>query len=291
MKKIYKNAKNINQPTLKIALCTMGKKENLYSKEFINYYFRLGVDHIFIYDDNPSNSEKISVTIENRFRNFVSIYNTSEKNLKRQFEFFTDCYTNNKYKFDWFLMFDMDEYLFVVNDTLVNYLSRQIFDKCDIINFHWMIPTDNNLVNYDNRSLFERFKGPYIKSEFIKSIIRGNITNLKYAVHSPGFSPERNYTCNNEGEKINFTNYLYPKVYPINIKNAYIIHFRYKSTEEFINKYKRGYSNWKGKKINVFLKGLIKEYFQFNNATKEKINLIERRLNISLKEYKKIYFF
>ena len=40
----------------------------------------------------------------------------------------------------------------------------------------------------------------------------------------------------------------------INTKNAYLIHFRYKSTEEFINKYKRGYSNWYGNETNEILK-------------------------------------
>ena len=31
-----------------VALCTMGKNENLYVKEFIEYYAKLGVDHIII---------------------------------------------------------------------------------------------------------------------------------------------------------------------------------------------------------------------------------------------------
>ena len=32
--------------SIKIALCTMGKKENLYIKEFVDYYIKLGIDHI-----------------------------------------------------------------------------------------------------------------------------------------------------------------------------------------------------------------------------------------------------
>ena len=48
---------------LKIALCTMGKKENLYVKEFIDYYIKLGVNHIFIYDDNDINTERIKDVI------------------------------------------------------------------------------------------------------------------------------------------------------------------------------------------------------------------------------------
>ena len=33
---------------IKVALCTMGKNENLYAKEFIEYYIKLGVNHILL---------------------------------------------------------------------------------------------------------------------------------------------------------------------------------------------------------------------------------------------------
>ena len=80
------------------------------------------------------------------------------------------------------------------------------------------------------------------------------------------------------------------EVNPINIKKAYIIHFRYKSTEEFILKYKRGYSNWFGDRIKSFLYVNLKEYFQLNQLTLEKINLIEKELNLSLIEFKNEYY-
>ena len=65
----YKKNKNI-----KVAICTIGKKENLYVKEFINYYVKLGIDKIFIYDDNEPYTEKFSSEIEPRYKDFVSIY-------------------------------------------------------------------------------------------------------------------------------------------------------------------------------------------------------------------------
>ena len=172
--------KNNKHLSTKIALCTMGRKENLYSKEFIDYYIKLGVSHIFIYDHNDPYTERIIDTVNAHYINKVTIYNCFSKKIIRQYQAFNDCYNNNKYDFDWFLMFDMDEFLFIINDTLKNYLNRKIFEKCDIINFHWVLPTDNDLLYYDKRTLFERFKKPYIKSRFIKSIIRGNITNLQY---------------------------------------------------------------------------------------------------------------
>ena len=159
-------------------------------------------------------------------------------------------------------MVDMDEFLVIVNDSLKNYLSNPVFKKCDFIKFHWIIPSDNNLLYYDNRSLFERFKGPYKKSPYIKSIIRGNINNLKYWVHSPYYSPKRNFTCNNIGKIIPYKNLNFESIIPINIEKAYIIHYDFKSTEEFINKYNRGYNNWFKEKTldNIDIKYNNKNY-------------------------------
>ena len=195
---------------IKVALCTMGKMENLYVSEFVEYYFKLGIDHIFIYDDNDPETEKISDALNEKHKKFVTIYETRFFHIDHQSKAFTDCYNRNIKKFDWFLMVDMDEFLFIVDNSLKRYLSNKIFEKCDFIKFHWVIATDNDLIYYDKRALFERFKPPYIKSKFIKSIIRGNITGLKYRVHSPSISPKRNITCNNEGKRIyyNFINYI-----------------------------------------------------------------------------------
>ena len=123
----------------------MGKKENLYIKEFIDYYIKLGIDHIFIYDDNDPNTEKMSDIINDTYKNTVTIYENIKNTIKHQNLAFTTCYNNNINKFDWFIMFDMDEYLYINNDTLKNYLSNKIFDKCDFIKIHWAFPKDNTV--------------------------------------------------------------------------------------------------------------------------------------------------
>jgi hypothetical protein len=103
-------------------------------------------------------------------------------------------------------------------------------------------------------------------------------------VHSPYISPFRNISCNNIGEKININKIDYEFITNINIQNAFIIHFKYKSTEEYVNKIKRGYHCLTK---NYILKTKIKDYFQDNEITKEKIEYLEKELNISLKNYKK----
>ena len=250
---------------IKVALCTMGKKENLYAGEYMEYYMRLGVDHMFIYDDNEPYDEKIKDILDNKYKEKITFYETKKMNISSQNESFNDCYKNNFRKFDWFIMVDMDEFLYIIKDSLKNYLSNKVFEQCDFIKIHWANSQDNNLLYYDKRPLFERFQKPYIKSKFVKTtlIIRGNISDLNYWVHSPLISPTKNITCNNEGKIINYKKLNVESVSEINVNKAYLIHFRFKSTEEFINKYKRGYSHWHGNKTKNVLKSIL-NLFNYN---------------------------
>ena len=153
---------------IKIALCTMGKKENLYAQNYMEYYIKLGVDHMFIYDNNDPFTEKIEDVMDKKFKEKITFYDTKNLNISHQSEAFNNCYKNNFKKFDWFIMVDMDEYLYIIKDSLKNYLNNKIFDKCDIIKIHWANSQDKNLLYYDKRPLFERFPKPYVKSIFVK---------------------------------------------------------------------------------------------------------------------------
>ena len=77
----------------------------------------------------------------------------------------------------------------------------------------------------------------------------------------------------------------------INYEKAFLIHFRYKSTEEFINKYKRGYKNWAGNRTEKFLKKIIRNYLEQNKITLEKINYIEKELKVNLNYFQFAYYF
>ena len=175
-------------------------------------------------------------------------------------------------------MNDIDEYLVIKNDTLKNYLSNKIFNHCDFIRIHLIQPTDNNILYYEKKPLFERFKGPYIYSKFNKYFVRGNIKRLYYYNDSQS-SPLRNISCNNLG-KISVVNDLTAS----NYEKAIIIHYKYKSTEEFINKLRRDYSKWFD--FN-FLQMRIQEYFTDNEINLEKVNYIEKQLKLDLNIYKK----
>ena len=272
-----------DKKTLKLAICTMARNENLYIKEYVDYYLKLGFDHIFIFDDNFEDGENISNVLKSSYNRQVTIYDY-KKTISNQKVAYTLCYEMNKNDYDWIFMNDIDEYLVIKNDSLKHYLSDIKFKKCDFIKIHWVVARDNDLLHYDNRTLIERFKGPFLKDIHIKTLCKGKIKGLQFDIHTPSVSPYRKITCNNKGEIYKNKDILFQNVKNINIDRAYIIHFMYKSTEEFIYKYKRGYRDWFS---SGFLPMRIREYFRDNRITLEKIEYIEKELNLSLTEIRK----
>ena len=71
---------------------------------------------------------------------------------------FNKCYRNNKEIFDWFIFYDMDEFIHLENYiNIKSYLSQKNFEKCNVIYLNHVIHTDNNEIYYRNKTLFERF--------------------------------------------------------------------------------------------------------------------------------------
>ena len=120
---------------LKVCLCTIGKKENLYASEFVEHYKKIGYDKIFIYDNNNIGDEKFEDVLTNQISNkFVEIINYRGYRGKRQSpqsDAFIDCYEKNKNNYDWLSFFDFDEFLELNKSrNIKEYLSNKQFKKC-----------------------------------------------------------------------------------------------------------------------------------------------------------------
>ena len=48
---------------IKVGLCTIGKEENLYAREYVSHYKKYNIDKIIIYDNNEINGEKFEEVI------------------------------------------------------------------------------------------------------------------------------------------------------------------------------------------------------------------------------------
>jgi hypothetical protein len=269
----------------KVALCCIARNENNYIKEFVDYYIKLGVDKIFIYDNNEANGERVSDVIYAKKYPQVEIIDYIDCNVV-QLKAYQDCYDKHNEEFDWIMFLDCDEFLTLVHDkTIQDYVNRDIFKDYDAIHVNWICYGDNGLTHVENGnySVLSRFTEPikpisffcsYGQSEnnHVKSIIRGKRTvSWDYPFdyvgqpHTPCNSMK---ACNNKGEECNSSSPLIP----YNHDEAYIRHYITKSTEEYYKKMQRGYpdqvvNDW-------FTTKKSHQYFRYNARTKEAENVL-----------------
>ena len=262
--------------------CSMGRLENKYAKELIEYYMQLGVGKFILGDNNLPNEERLSEVLQDYIdKGIVDIIDLIGKPTP-QGHFYGVMYDKYKSRCEWITFFDFDEYLEIHFEegktiSLKEYLTSSIFNDCDSIAINWLMYTDNNLVYYDKRPLVERFKEPSYSNEankFIKSIIRGNLTSSTFPPnmafnHSPkGVSKK----CDSMGQPINVGDNLTPPLF----KYAYLKHFNTKTAEEYVYKILRGSAEYKPYDS---IEGRVKLFFVHNKFTKEKLKVFEDKLN------------
>jgi hypothetical protein len=268
---------------IKVCLCSPGKNENRYIKEFVEHYKNYGVDKIFLYDNNDLDGEYFEQVINNYIQDkFVKIINFRGKK-RAALDMMNDCYRNNFKVFDWLIFFEIDEYIFLKDIyNIKTFLSDNKFLKCQRIQLNWVFHTDNNLLYYENRTLKERF--PEIEENAkkniniphgIKSILRGHIPNIKInCIHTLN---HRLKSCDGFG---NYKNVKGIVTLQSDYRNFYIDHYNFKSTEEFIKKINFGdIMYYKDNQLQR-----IKVYFLINKFTEEKIKLMEKATGLNLSE-------
>lgn len=186
-----------------------------------------------------------------------------------------ECYKANFKHYDWFIMFDMDEYIFLKNHkNIKKYLNNYKFKKCKIINLNRPFHTDNNQIYYKNDSLSKRFPKKFYNITNVKSIIRGHLFNITInSLHRLNYKLK---ACNGFGQK---------NISKPDFKYYYIDHYYFKSTEEFVQKLNRGDAYFNDSYKLKYNK--IKFYFSFNKITLEKIIYIEKNAHINLTKFRK----
>ena len=277
-----KDINNLQINKLKVCICTIGKLENNYINEFVEYYYKYGVDKIFLYDNNDIDGEyfdnKISYYINNKF---VEVLNYRGQK-KKQYIIYQKCYENNFKIFDWLIFYDIDEFINLKNYTNIKrFLINKKFDKCQSIYLNWVLHTDNGLLYYDNRTLHKRFTEIKTYNNYClgKTIIRGNIRKIK--INSCHLLDKNIIRCNGFGNIFKSLGIFC--IIP-DYNNYYIDHYQFKSTEELINKLNKGdcllgdNNEYKYQKIFT--------YFYFNEITLDKINLIENRTGLNISKLK-----
>lgn len=127
---------SVKQTNLHICICSIGKDENLYAREFVEYYFLQGIDKIYIYDNNNIEGENfensIGDYIDNKYVEIIDVRGLSSI----QIPIYNHCYRKNMNFFDWIGLLDMDEYLYIENnETRIKIFNSYISNVIYSINY------------------------------------------------------------------------------------------------------------------------------------------------------------
>ena len=262
-----------------ICLCVIAKNENLYVREFVEYYYKIGYNKIFIYDNNDKEGETFNSIINDYIKkDFVELIDFRGRNsLSRpQFDAYKDCYFKNNKIYDWLSFFDMDEFLELNKKykNIQDFLNDKIFEQCQNIKINWIIYYNKNNLYYKNIPLQQRitqFTYADLSNKHIKSTVRGNLSeNYWNKMGNPHTSLLNFTSCSSSGEIVKFDS---PYIFPPDYTNAKLKHYYYKSFEEFCIKIKRG----KGDRPLTEKNKIIYQYFidlykkSKNNIEKTKI--------------------
>ncbi len=270
----------------KVLLCCIGKNENKYVREFVEWYKNIGFAHIVIYDNNDCDGERFEDVIQDYIEDgFVELVDYRGKKVC-QVQAYTECYRARRSDYGWIAFFDMDEFLELKQDVTVGeYLSRDMFNGFWMVHVNWMCFGDNGNLSYSEAPLMERFPEPAPAdimnswwdrptNDHIKSIVRCHeLLPLWWRVgpHTP--SPVGIKCCNASGKPCNARS-VFSKY---DFSYAYLRHYTTKSAEEYLKKLERGYPDQILREEQIG--ALIDLYFDINPDTKDRRQYIDRWLS------------
>lgn len=275
-----------------ILLCGIGKLENNYIREWVEYHKKMGFTNIVLYDNNDIDGERFEDVIGDYIESgYVILKDWRGKELA-QIPSYNSCYKEYKDSYDWIAYWDIDEFIhFEKAKTIQEFVSNKKFAKVQCIRICWKQYTDNGLIRVENDNYsINRFK-EVLDSNFCKknkipiarsvvantqakSIIRTNID--KFKVNSPHCFLNVP-TVNANGNKCNIGIRIGEK--PV-WKGAWLNHYRFKTIEEYVTKkmvrlWPTTYKNGGKDRLD------LEYFFMFNKETKEKLEYAKALMNIN----------
>ena len=255
----------------KVALCGIAKQENKYLREWVEHYKKIGVDKIFLYDNNDINGEVFDDVISDYINDkFVEVINVRGKEAF-QLNAYNECYQTYLNEFDWAMFFDIDEYLILEKQQDIHiFLNQNIFSHFQIIRVNWLIYDDNDMLDVvnNNYSIVSRFTRPVNNHPYnrhCKTIIRCGLKNTSFK-ENPHFMNSNYLACDASGIGIENKSMFNKK--PI-FSGAWLNHYPTKTIGEYVRgKMQRLYPDQSKERAKSIL--TLEYFFTYNNKSESK---------------------
>ena len=270
---------------MNIVICAIAKLENNYIYDWAKYHLDIGVNHIFIYDNNEIDGERIEdVFRDTALENRVTVLNARGQK-KAQLKVYNAFY--HTFDFDWCAFIDIDEFITFnpsaniqsINDFLSN------LHNCDAVALNWLCYGDNGLVHFENESVPKRFLKPIKPLDFVASQVNGTPENyhIKSIIkkgldidwdedHSPFKNPHVpsriTRIVNAKGESLSELPW---QVSDYSV--AFIRHYITMSIEEYLRKVQRGAAD-----SNSAGRYNVSRFFRYNRITLKKLLVIKKSM-------------
>lgn len=258
----------------KVAVCVIGRLENRYAPEFVDHYKKLGVDKIYIYDNNRGNEEHFEDVLAKQIKSgLVEVVNYRDIDAA-QHPAYNDCYAKHRLEYQWIMFVDFDEQLVLPKGVKIKkWLNQFAGAQCVLVN--WQVMTDNNLVTDDGRKCSERFTTPiaddlkradgHAFNTHVKCIVRGGMRELKF-LRNPHVPTTPKLICvNADNKKCAQSPYI-----PIADSQVRFRHYITKTIQEYIeNKSKRLFPLGRGYD-NLWKQTAMANFWIINERTPEK---------------------
>ena len=103
-------------------ICAIAKNENAYLYEWAEYHLSLGFSHIYVYDNNDVDGERVDDVFANtEIASKISVFDVRGKRFVQK-NVYNEFYA--KGQFDWCAFIDIDEFITLANhNTIQDYLS------------------------------------------------------------------------------------------------------------------------------------------------------------------------
>lgn len=285
----------------KVAVCAVAKDEDPYIEEWIAHYLNLGVDHVYVYDNNDSETAMIRKVSANPRVTVIPIRGASAlTTMGYQDGIYGDAYRKYGNQYEWMGFLDLDEFVVVDGMDIPAFLSQPIYAGTSVVHLHWRYYGDNGLVRYEDRPVMERFPEPApvdvkysnpqnMENRYVKSFVRTGLSEMRMDIHSPRFFGA---VCRNSVGRFKYASRT---LEDIEHGNARVNHYGTKTIEEYIRRripngidsVNGATGRASGRQI-IPAKDRLDWFFNVNEVTDEKLQVIREMLpNLHYKISKK----
>lgn len=272
------------------SICTLAKQENVYINDWLDYHFKTGYDHIYIYDNNDIDYPLLEDVIELKFKQKLTIIDLRGKSFDTtpNIMVYNDFFKKYAKDVDWVTFIDVDEFAHFKLGSVKRFLLNAPQDARFFCLHTKVFGDDNIIVGDETIPVYKRITKELTNTPFkglYKSMVKCDSSDKE------ALNPH----C--IGERILVDSISYPCYYDSNYDIANINSQRFVEVSGFtksldrINNYEDYILHYPTKTLSEFLKYKLNrvdncynfddkmDYFwMFNEKTQDKDEYIKKNV-------------